>query len=185
MLPLSDDEEIVEGTLRSSNNEDGIEGILRRDGFSDEKIEEIVNRKDSPSGRPKKTMRFEDAVKNVIINNYIGFEGRASRSEYWWFFLFCIFVGIITGMADFVAGWNVITNIVIIALFLPTLSVAVRRLHDIGRSGWWYLIVIIPYIGWIMFLIVMILEGEEHPNQYGEVPTNIIENDDYERYGTF
>ena len=163
MLPLSDDEEIIEGTLRSNKK----------------------NTESSSSGRPEKMMSFDDAVNNVIINNYIGFEGRASRSEYWWFFLFCIFVGIITGMADFVAGWNVITNIVIIALFLPTLSVAVRRLHDIGRSGWWYLIVIIPYLGYIVLLIFNILEGEEHPNQYGEVPTNIIENDDDERYGTF
>ena len=142
---------------------------------------------DSSTGRPEKMMSFDDAVKNVIINNYISFKGRASRSEYWWFFLFCICVGVITGIVDFVVGWNVmwITNIVIIALFLPTLSVAVRRLHDMGRSGWWYLIVIIPYIGWIMFLILMIIEGEEHPNGYGEVPTNTIEKNDDERYGTF
>lgn len=174
MLPLSDDEEIVEGVLRQSNK----------------KIEDLDGREYSSSGRPEKMMSFEDAVKNVLINNYMNHRGRASRSEYWWFYLFLVIVQFITGIIDgFVFGWDYndpvwISNIVFIATTLPSIALAARRLHDVGRSGWWILISV-TIIGIIPLFIWSVMEGEEHPNQYGEVPTNIIENDDYERYGTF
>jgi uncharacterized membrane protein YhaH (DUF805 family) len=134
-------------------------------------------------GRPAHIMSFTDAVTNVLINNYVGFKGRASRSEYWWFFLFISIVGFITGLIDgFVFGieysdpmW--FSNLAIIALFLPNLSVYVRRLHDLGYSGWLILIGLIPFLGVIILLIFAVMEGEEHPNQYGAVPTNTLEQD--------
>ncbi len=125
-------------------------------------------------------MGFGDAVRNALINNYVGFKGRASRSEYWWFFLFISIVGFITGLIDgFVFGWEYsdptwISTLVSLALLLPNFCVSVRRLHDLGKSGWWNLLVF-TIIGIIPLLIFMVMEGEEHPNQYGNVPTNTIE----------
>jgi uncharacterized membrane protein YhaH (DUF805 family) len=68
--------------------------------------------------------------------------------------------------------------IALLALLLPFLSVSVRRLHDLGKSGWWLLIAIIPivnFIGIFVIIVFTLIEGEEQPNQYGEVPTNTLE----------
>ena len=136
------------------------------------------------SGRPAHIMSFTDAVQNVVMNNYANWDGRASRSEYWWFVLFGALVGFVTGTIDgFVFGGEYsdptwISTLVSLALLLPNFCVSVRRLHDLGKSGWWLLIAIIPivnFIGIFVILVFTLMEGEEHPNQYGNVPTNTIE----------
>lgn len=133
------------------------------------------------SGRPPQMMSFKDAVTNVIINNYMNFSGRASRSEYWFFTLFSFILGIITFVIDGVIfGWEYyeptwVGDITSIALFLPSLGVWIRRLHDVGRSGWWTLIAF-TIIGLIPLFIWSVTDSEEHPNQYGEIPTNTIQN---------
>ena len=123
-------------------------------------------------GRPMQMMSIIDAVKNVLVNNYAGFEGRASRSEYWWFFLtiqFLIFIPL--GMIDGVLfGWEYddpmwISNIFNLAIILPSLAVGVRRIHDHGKSGWW---ILMPFYNLYLF----IAEGEAMPNAHGPVPTN-------------
>ena len=132
------------------------------------------------AGRPAHMMGFSDAVQNVVMNNYANWDGRASRSEYWWFVLFGALVGFVTGTIDgFVFGGEYsdptwISTLVSLALLLPNFCVSVRRLHDLGKSGWWNLLVF-TIIGIIPLLIFMVMEGEEHPNQYGNVPTNTIE----------
>ena len=123
-------------------------------------------------GRPMQMMSIIDAVKNVLVNNYAGFEGRASRSEYWWFFLtiqflFFIPLGMIDGM---LFGWGSndpmwISWLFNLALFLPSLAVGVRRIHDHGKSGWW---ILMPFYNLYLF----IAEGEAMPNAHGPVPTN-------------
>tara|TARA_B100000029_G_scaffold253757_1_gene250621 strand:- start:135 stop:497 length:363 start_codon:yes stop_codon:yes gene_type:complete len=116
-------------------------------------------------------MSFMDSIKNVLINNYAGFSGRASRSEYWWFvlatFLFGIPLGFIDGM---LFGWEYddpmwISDIFSLALFLPQLAVGVRRIHDHGKSGWF---ILVPFYN----LYLIIADGEGMPNAYGPVPTN-------------
>jgi uncharacterized membrane protein YhaH (DUF805 family) len=135
---------------------------------------------ESTSGRPSHMMGFSDAVQNVLMNNYVNSDGRASRSEYWWFYLFTTIVTIITTMIDVTVfgvpfeSYGPVYTLAILAMLLPSLCVAVRRLHDLGKSGWWLLIVF-TIIGIIPLFIFMIMEGEEQPNQYGEVPTNTIE----------
>jgi oligopeptide/dipeptide ABC transporter ATP-binding protein len=130
--------------------------------------------------RPAHMMSFTDAFTNVLINNYVGFKGRASRSEYWWFFLFSTIVAIITTMID-VAVFGVIFEygpvytLAAIALFLPNFCVAVRRLHDLGISGWWLLIALIPLLGGLLLLYWAVSEGEDVANDYGTVPTNTLE----------
>ena len=79
-------------------------------------------------------MDFVSAVKSCLTQ-YAGFSGRAGRSEFWWFFLFQVAVMVV---ASFLG--DVISGIVSLALVLPALAVGARRLHDIGRSGWWQLL---------------------------------------------
>ena len=140
-------------------------------------------------GRPAHMMGFTDAVRNALMNNYVNFNGRASRSEYWWFFLFTMILQFIALPIDIVVlGYDmmdpgaiqIVGTIAGLALFLPGLCVLVRRLHDLGKSGWWFLIALIPFLGIIVLLVFMVTEGEQLPNQYGEVPTNTIKQD--ERY---
>ncbi len=146
-----------------------------------EKIDQSMSQQTS-GGRPAHMMGFSDAVQNVVMNNYANWDGRASRSEYWWFVLFSALVGFVTGTIDgFLFGWEYsdptwISTLVSLALLLPNFCVSVRRLHDLGKSGWWNLLVF-TIIGIIPLLIFMVMEGEEHPNQYGEVPTNTLEHD--------
>ena len=141
------------------------------------------------AGRPAHMIGFSDAVRNALMNNYVNFNGRASRSEYWWFFLFTIILQFIALPIDIVVlGYDmmdpgaiqIVGTIAGLALFLPGLCVLVRRLHDLGKSGWWVLIALIPFLGAIVLLVFMVTEGEQLPNQYGEVPTNTIKQD--ERY---
>ena len=121
--------------------------------------------------RPMQMMGFIDAVKNVLINNYAGFEGRASRSEYWWFFLATFLFSIPLGFIDaMLFGWEYddpmwISNIYNLALLLPGLAVGVRRIHDHGKSGWF---ILVPFYN----LYLAIADGEGMPNAYGPVPTN-------------
>ena len=132
------------------------------------------------TGRPAQMMGFMDAVKNVLLNNYFSFNGRASRSEHWWFVLFyfalsipAVFIDLIIGI-ELIPGYGPFAIILIIAFFLPNISLVVRRLHDTGRSGWMYLIGLIPCVGFIILLVFLVQDGEPHPNAYGEVPTNIL-----------
>ena len=139
------------------------------------------------SGRPVQMMSFGDSVKNCLINNYAGFSGRASRSEYWFWVLFTILVSIVTGITDgFVFGWDLgdptwITDIISLFFILPGLSVFVRRLHDVGQSGWWILssILILPIL---LLIYWSIIEGDANANEYGAVPTNRINKRQIQSY---
>ncbi len=135
------------------------------------------------TGRPAQMMGFMDAVKNVLLNNYVNFDGRASRSEYWWWVLATIPMSFPFFILDVtVFGWGIedptwFQNIFGAAIFLPGLGVVFRRLHDSGRSGWWLLIGLIPCVGFIVLIVFLAQDGEPYPNQYGEVPTNILPTD--------
>ncbi|WP_183695564.1 DUF805 domain-containing protein [Rhizobium leguminosarum] len=136
-------------------------------------------------------MGFTEAVRTVLTQKYATFSGRASRSEYWWFVLFYTLVALALGILAFVAGAfsqqgevsslvviiMVIGGLFVLAIFLPVLSLQVRRLHDRNMSGWWYLALIIlgmvPYIGGITGLavtIISIMRGTEGPNRFGPDP---------------
>lgn len=121
-------------------------------------------------------MGFTEAVKSVFAQ-YATFNGRASRSEYWWFFLFnflCSFVLSFVGTIFILGGGdatsaNALSWIYSIAVFLPSLAVMVRRLHDTTRSGWNVLWSLLPVIGWILLIVYLL--GESKPdNQYGPQP---------------
>ena len=113
-----------------------------------------------------------EAVTSAIQKNYCNFSGRASRSEFWWFCLFNFIIGIVTTVLFF---WNtdimnVVQTIVSLALLLPGLGLCVRRLHDIGKSGWWILLAFIPIIGAIILIIFYCQNSQMQTNEYGPVP---------------
>ncbi len=114
-------------------------------------------------------MSFPEAISDAF-SKYVKFTGRSSRSAYWWFYLFNILALVAALALDYALGTGgIIYALAAIALLLPNLAVAVRRLHDSGHSGWWLLIAIVPVIGAIVVL-VFTLQGSEPPNQWGGGP---------------
>ena len=130
----------------------------------------------SVGGGPTPSMSFVEAVQTCVAQKYATFGGRARRSEYWFYTLFSAIVSAVAsvlGTALFVhaeGDINILSILVSLALFLPGLGVAIRRLHDIGKSGWWYLIGLIPLIGWIVLLVFMCRDSDRGPNQFGPSP---------------
>lgn len=102
---------------------------------------------------------FLDAIK-ICFAKYATFEGRASRPEYWWFFLFVLLCAFVMWI-PFI-GWALA-----LALIIPSIAVAVRRLHDTDRTGWWYLISFVPIIGFIVIIIFLAQKGTDGKNRYG------------------
>jgi uncharacterized membrane protein YhaH (DUF805 family) len=114
-------------------------------------------------------MNFVEAIKSAFAN-YANFEGRAIRSEYWWFWLFMFIVNfglnVATEFNESVVG-QLITGVLALALLVPNIAVATRRLHDVNRSGWWQLLTL-TIIGVIPLLYWLIIRGTDGPNRFGE-----------------
>ena len=110
----------------------------------------------------------------VVRDNYANFSGRARRAEYWYYTLATLIINLILTIADYAMGSDIgiLSTIYGLAVFLPGLAVAVRRLHDVNKSGWFILIAFIPIIGFIWLLILLATEGNYGPNQYGADPKN-------------
>jgi len=105
------------------------------------------------------------------LRNYAKFSGRARRSEYWFFVLFYLIFGLVAGVVDGLVGSDGFVSVIyLLAMFIPSLSVTVRRLHDTDRSGWWLLISFIPLIGAIVLLVFTVLDSTPGQNQYGPNP---------------
>ncbi|MEH0846156.1 DUF805 domain-containing protein [Micromonospora sp. CPCC 205711] len=122
-------------------------------------------------------MSFTAAIRSVLTQ-YVGFTGRARRSEYWWFTLFNVLVGVAAAILDSVLGTTlgsdgstgVIGIIVSLALLLPALAVAVRRLHDTDRTGWWLLLGLVPIVGAIVLLVFFVSDSTPGTNRFGASP---------------
>ena len=107
----------------------------------------------------------------TVLKNYAGFSGRARRTEYWMFILFNIIISVVLSVIGSVVDQgNILGAIYALAVLIPSLAVAVRRLHDTGRSGWWLLIGLIPLIGAIVLIVFMASEGKPGDNEYGPNP---------------
>jgi uncharacterized membrane protein YhaH (DUF805 family) len=114
-------------------------------------------------------MSFGDAVR-TCFSKYADFTGRAARPEYWWFFLSYVIVYVIAIALFSAIKTPLLALIVVLAYFIPLLSAAVRRLHDTGRSGWWYLIGLVPLVGFIILIVFLATEGNPGSNEYGPPP---------------
>ena len=141
-------------------------------------------------------------LKNYLLepltSKYFQFSGRAPRREFWYFILFTIILSFLFAKVGEILGLfymipmnipsvsetgemtNMVQDIPLnlaqmgfgLATFIPSLAIAIRRLHDIGKSGWWYLIVLIPLIGALVLLAFFVMGSQQSENKYGEVPTN-------------
>ena len=114
-----------------------------------------------------------------VTEKYADFDGRATRSEYWFFTLF-FYIGYIaiTVVASILAGitnlelFALLPTIYALALLLPSIAVGIRRLHDTSRSGWWLLLGLIPIIGAIVLLVFTVQDSTFGRNEYGPNPKN-------------
>lgn len=129
-----------------------------------------------------------NALKSAF-KNYVNFSGRASRGDYWWYVLAYIIVAVVlsvvdkavfgggSGSMDTTDGVNVsfsagvLTSLWMLANLIPSISLTARRLHDSDRSGWWQLIAIIPFLGWLVLLYFVIIEGTKGDNRFGPAVT--------------
>ena len=120
----------------------------------------------------QRQLTFQEAVQRALTLNYCNFNGRASRSEYWWYILFTFALGVLVSVVFSFSGTlqTVVSSVVNLALLLPGLGLAVRRLHDINKSGWFLLLALIPIVGAIILIIWFAKESDPQANQYGEVP---------------
>ena len=125
-----------------------------------------------------KSLTFMEAVK-TCFKKYATFKGRARRSEYWYFVLFFLilylpaYIMVLVGASsrryeEIAAVGGVIVLLEWLVFFLPSLAVFVRRMHDIGKSGWNYLINLIPFVGSIVVLVFLCREGDPSTNEYGD-----------------
>jgi uncharacterized membrane protein YhaH (DUF805 family) len=107
-----------------------------------------------------------------VLKNYVNFRGRARRKEYWMFFLFNIIAALILMILDFfvLGTYGVLYGLYLLAVILPSLAVTIRRLHDLGKSGWWIFISLIPVIGGIWLLVLLVMDGTTGENLYGPSP---------------
>ena len=105
--------------------------------------------------------------------NYANFSGRDTRQQYWMFYLFYMIASILLGFIDGFVGLNgMIAGIFALATFIPSIAIATRRLHDINKSGWWQLIMLIPIIGFIVLLVFLASKGTPGENKFG--PDSLI-----------
>jgi len=141
-----------------------------------------------PVGRPTIVMPFSFAIK-TCMNKSFEATGRASRSEFWWFWVFYSAIGMMAYIASMIMlvmseqyegnGLSImgVTLLVFYIIFMIIIAPAalfstIRRLHDTGRSGWWFCISFVPLVGGIILLFFLIEDGEMIPNLHGPVPTN-------------
>ena len=106
-------------------------------------------------------MNFPQAIQHCL-RNYATFTGRASRSEFWWFMLFALLASLVASAID-----PRLNAVVTLLLLLPAIAVTARRLHDIDKSGWWQLVNLIPFVGWIIVLYWYVQPSQRAPNRYG------------------
>jgi len=109
------------------------------------------------------------------LRRYADFRGRSRRKEYWMFLLGVIIAAIILGVVESVLGiggsvggfYGPLTILLLVAIVIPSIAVQVRRFHDQDKSGWFVLLGLIPFVGGLIVLVFMLLEGTKGPNRFG------------------
>lgn len=139
---------------------------------------------DNQYSAPKSTLEVNDGVVveelsplgwfMKVLKHYATFQGRARRKEYWMFTLIYVVSYIIAMIVSaLLPFFIVIYFIFVLGIILPSIAVSVRRLHDTGRTGWWFLIQLIPLIGFIIFIIFAVQDSEPGTNHYGSNPKGL------------
>lgn len=114
------------------------------------------------------------------LRQYADFEGRARRKEYWMFVLVNFLIGLLLGFLEkalhltlFGSDFGIISTLYSLFVFVPGIAVGIRRLHDAGKSGWYYLAMLIPIIGWIYLIVLFCKDSVPGSNQWGPNPKGI------------
>ena len=117
-----------------------------------------------------------------VLRNYAVFGGRAQRAEYWFFVLFNAIASIgllivdgLIGTYNMQTGLGLLNIVYSLGVLIPSIAVSVRRLHDIGKSGWWLLLLFVPLIGPLVLLVFFVLDSQAVPNAYGPNPKGVVQ----------
>jgi len=112
----------------------------------------------------------------MVLKKYAEFDGRSRRKEYWMFVLFNFIISIVLASFERMLGLGseygtgFLSTIYSIGVLIPSIAVGIRRLHDIGKSGWWLLLALLPVIGWIWIFVLLVTDGHPGSNEYGTNP---------------
>jgi uncharacterized membrane protein YhaH (DUF805 family) len=113
-------------------------------------------------------MILVEAWKLVVLERFAKFDGRAGRAEYWWFFLATFIIGVAINILTAISSvFYILSFVYFIAVLVPSLAVAFRRLHDTNKSGWFMLLALIPIVGFIILIVFLATPGTPGPNDYG------------------
>ena len=115
------------------------------------------------------------------LKKYATFEGRARRKEFWFFVLFNFLAMVLLAIVDFLTGTfdeevglGLLSGLYVLAVFIPSIAVNVRRLHDTDRSGWWILLAFLPLLGALVLLVFEVLDSTPGANRYGPNPKGVL-----------
>lgn len=114
-------------------------------------------------------MDFFAAIRSCL-NKYATFKGRAARSEFWFFVLFNFLAQMVLTAIDAILGFGLLAGLFTLAMVIPNIAVAARRLHDTDRSGWWQLLIFLPIIGLIILVVWYCSRGTQGSNRFGDDP---------------
>lgn len=102
-----------------------------------------------------------------VQKQYTDFNGRATREQYWKFFLASLILSILVGIVGEILNFELLSTLFMLGIFLPSIAFGARRLHDTNKSGWWQLIAIIPFVGWIIVIVLLAQKGDVGSNKFG------------------
>ena len=116
-----------------------------------------------PIGNP-----FVGYWKQVVLERYAQFTGRARRAEFWWYALANLIISVVlSALGGASSIFNILYLIYVLAVLIPGLAVGIRRLHDTGKSGWWLLIALVPFVGFIVLIVFFCTDSTRGTNQFG------------------
>ncbi len=117
---------------------------------------------------------------NPITNHYADFEGRVGRQEYWMFVLYWVLISIGLALLGMIIGERtaeLIHTVLWLAILIPSVALGARRLHDTNKSGWWQLIGLIPFLGWVIIIILLAQPSDSGDNQFGPAASTKTEGE--------
>ena len=170
--PIKVKEKVIEEKIEPINNNEASPKSFENELKTDEELQDSELKRDKTYDDDNVIgINIFEAV-GICFKKYFVLKGRASRSEYWYFYLFSLILYII----PFIIGGedaDIFIGLLFLILTIPSITVSVRRLHDIDKSGWYVFIYLIPFVGGLIMLVMCASVGTEGKNQFGEYPLQL------------